>query len=291
MRRGERDVEWRCAGGGGGEGEAPRAGGDSAAVEQRRLAAAAAGERLYGEEGAGRRRALQPQPAVSLPAAVPDLFGECTEVRAGEMVSRRSSEHCANTRTTNAASAAEYGRMRRETCPLERQLEWMSSYSASRHEICGDTGRYGEIWGDTPLLGRQTRDAPPARPRRGASLTPEEDAASTSPGASSASKKKPRSSTACSSVSASYTDAWVRYTSLHTHTQWGKGRATLASPHRRHWTRKAQHVGERCACVRACVRACACVRALLSVYLSECSCARLLVQRRPCRGPQPPSLG
>ena len=163
MRRGERDVEWRCAGGGGGEGEAPRAGGDSAAVEQRRLAAAAAGERLYGEEGAGRRRALEPQPAVSLPAAVPDLFGECTEVRAGEMVSRRASEHCANTRATNAASAAEYGRMRRETCPLERQLEWMSSYSASRHEICGDTGRFGEIWG-----GYSASRAPDARCAAGA---------------------------------------------------------------------------------------------------------------------------
>ena len=33
--------------------------------------------------------------------------------------------------------------------PLERQLEDTDTRSASRLEVWGDMGRYGEIWGDT----------------------------------------------------------------------------------------------------------------------------------------------
>ena len=54
-------------------------------------------------------------------------------------------------------NTAEDGRRQRSTCSLECWLGGMNTYSASRAR---DMGRYGEIWGDIPLLGS---DATPAR--------------------------------------------------------------------------------------------------------------------------------
>ena len=51
--------------------------------------------------------------------------------------------------------------------PLERQLEDTDTRSASRLEVWGDMGRYGEIWGDmgryknTRLASRRPGTCPP----------------------------------------------------------------------------------------------------------------------------------
>ena len=60
------------------------------------------------------------------------LRAEYADMRAGGRYCAASSEHRVNTTEKNTVNTVEYGRVRLNPCPLERQLGYKSPYSASR---------------------------------------------------------------------------------------------------------------------------------------------------------------